>query len=75
MLKIKKLTMIKFSKFYKTTTTKNPIEITQGCVDRINYLNLKKNQKRNLRILVESGGCSGFQSKFQFSDDLNDDDM
>ncbi|RKP39817.1 hypothetical protein BJ085DRAFT_19884, partial [Dimargaris cristalligena] len=34
----------------------------------------KSNPQLKLRVLVESGGCYGFQYKFQLTDQVNDDD-
>lgn len=53
---------------------KNPLVLTPECINRIKQLNQQKGLNRKLRILVDAGGCSGFTSKFSFSDETNPDD-
>jgi len=58
----------KFSQLQKFSTLnkgRNPLVITPECSQRIKEIVLKK-QKPNakLRIFIDSGGCSGFTSKF-----------
>lgn len=64
------------SKFlYNNLNSKNPLILTDACVNRIKYINKQKGLDRKLRILVDAGGCSGFTSKFSFSEEKNSDDM
>lgn len=55
---------------------KNPIIITKEAADRIKYLNKKKNlPNRKLRILVESGGCSGLTLNFSMTEKVEENDL
>ena len=64
--------------------TDSTVHITQSAVDRLMVLreqhlkakdlNTKKVKAPALRISVLSGGCYGFQYKFDFDETLNEDD-
>lgn len=45
-----------------TTTTSSELKLSDTCVRRLQTI--LKDQTENLRVLVEGGGCSGFQYKF-----------
>jgi hypothetical protein len=48
-----------------STNTKNPLILTPECTKRINEIIKKKGTPNaKLRIFIDSGGCSGFTSKF-----------
>lgn len=47
--------------------------ISPSCVTRLKEI-LKDDDKSFLRVIVEGGGCSGFQYKFDLDADLQDDD-
>ncbi|CAO5681684.1 MAG: Iron-sulfur cluster insertion protein ErpA [Holosporales bacterium] len=52
------------------------IDITEAAANQILEVCKKKNNPSLfLRIIVESGGCSGFKYIFQFDNILNDDDL
>ena len=53
---------------------KNKIEITE---DAQNYIasSIKKDKSDYFRITVLGGGCAGFQYKFEFDNNKNDDDI
>lgn len=49
-----------------------------SAIKRIKYLNNNKQDSESfkyLRIVVESGGCSGFQYQYNFTNDIADDDL
>ena len=52
---------------------KNNIEITKNAENHI-YNVLKSDNYKYFRITVLGGGCSGFQYKFDFENELNKDD-
>ncbi len=55
----------------------NPqVTVTDSTVKRVEAHRTKEsNDKLNLRIEVQAGGCSGFEYKFSFDDDIHDDDV
>jgi iron-sulfur cluster assembly 2 len=57
-----------------TTTTsqeEEPIKIHDNCIKRLKELN---DSNKYLRIIVDSGGCSGFEYKFSLDTKINKDD-
>lgn len=55
-------------------TSKSPdaVVISESCVQRLKQL--CKGNNSFLRLVVESGGCSGFQYKFNLDDKIVNDD-
>ncbi|XP_015436321.1 PREDICTED: iron-sulfur cluster assembly 2 homolog, mitochondrial isoform X2 [Dufourea novaeangliae] len=49
----------------------NGIIITDSCVKRLKEIT---HDNAYLRVTVEGGGCSGFQYKFDFDTNINEDD-
>lgn len=49
------------------------IVLSDSCVQRLKQL-CANNSNTFLRLCVESGGCSGFQYKFDLDEKLSDDD-
>ena len=52
----------------------NIIEVTESAQKHINKILLSE-KSSYFRITVLGGGCAGFQYKFDFSDQSNDDDI
>ena len=52
----------------------NKIEVTESAQNHINKILVSENAEF-FRITVLGGGCAGFQYKFEFSEQVNDDDM
>ena len=52
----------------------NKIEITNNAQEHIASV-LKKDSAKYFRITVLGGGCAGFQYKFDFDNQKNDDDI
>ena len=52
----------------------NKIEITVNAHKHIAGL-LKSDKSKYFRITVKGGGCSGFQYKFDFDNNINNDDI
>ena len=51
------------------------ITLTDGLVKRIKHLQSQDNNPAlKLRIMVDSGGCQGFEYKFSLTTDVNGDD-
>ena len=53
------------------TTNSESIAITNECVKRLKEI---ASAGDNLRIIVEGGGCAGFQYKFELDNKINEDD-
>ncbi len=51
------------------------INITARAANRIREITAAEGQKLGLRILVNGGGCSGFQYEFAMAHDRADDDI
>tara|TARA_B100001123_G_C14850869_1_gene844014 strand:- start:340 stop:666 length:327 start_codon:yes stop_codon:yes gene_type:complete len=52
----------------------NKIEISENAQDHIANI-IKKDNSRFFRIIVNGGGCAGFQYKFDFDNNKNKDDV
>ena len=52
----------------------NNIEVTKNAQNQINKILLSEKSKF-FRITVLGGGCAGFQYKFDFSQETNEDDI
>lgn len=49
--------------------------ITENAAKRLSYLaSLPENKGKNLRVAVDGGGCSGFQYKYDFTNESQQDD-
>lgn len=46
--------------------------VSQRCIQRLNEI---AKDGENLRVLVDGGGCSGFEYKMQLDKSINDDDI
>ena len=51
------------------------VTLSQSAAEQINAIMAKQGADRYMRVMVEGGGCSGFQYKFDFADVPNDDDI
>ena len=49
------------------------LDVSKNAVDRIKEISLKQKQEY-FRISVDGGGCQGFSYKFNFVENINDDD-
>tara|TARA_B100000674_G_scaffold359765_1_gene302585 strand:- start:670 stop:996 length:327 start_codon:yes stop_codon:yes gene_type:complete len=50
------------------------IEVTESAQNHINKI-LRAENSNFFRITVSGGGCAGFQYNFDFSDNINEDDI
>ncbi|KAL8611924.1 hypothetical protein ACOMHN_060363 [Nucella lapillus] len=50
------------------------LNISDSCVKQLKAMTLKVKGPSCLRVMVEGGGCSGFQYKFELDDQVNEDD-
>ncbi|XP_022090558.1 iron-sulfur cluster assembly 2 homolog, mitochondrial-like [Acanthaster planci] len=57
-----------FSVSTEAVATEDSINITDSCVKQLSRIN---DGDKHLRVLVEGGGCSGFQCKFQLDSQEN----
>lgn len=53
-------------------TQKVNVQLSDSCVKRLEEICI---DGKFLRVTVESGGCSGFQYKFDLDNKLNEDDL
>jgi iron-sulfur cluster insertion protein len=57
------------------TTIAPPLHLTENAARRVRFLQQRKNNSNlMLRLMVEGGGCSGFQYKFSFAEDIDAED-
>ena len=51
------------------------VTLSASAAEQIKAIMAKQGVDRYMRVMVEGGGCSGFQYKFDFADHPNDDDI
>ena len=67
---------IVFFKFYKNTMTTATLSISNNAVKQVKHLLSKeKDTTSMLRVIVNGGGCAGFQYHFKFDHELHKDDV
>ncbi|KAH3851286.1 hypothetical protein DPMN_093766, partial [Dreissena polymorpha] len=59
------------SKAAVKTSVKEGLLLSDSCVQRLNRI---KGDNSFLRVVVEGGGCSGFQYQFELATELSDQD-
>ncbi|KAF2071021.1 hypothetical protein CYY_007664 [Polysphondylium violaceum] len=74
-----------FSRYCSTATTpildksdtmdKYNIDITDRCVDELNKIRETMNKDINLRVMVDMGGCSGYQYIIKLDEKFQEDDV
>ncbi len=52
-----------------------PIKVTESCARRLASIAKAEGAKKNLRVAVLGGGCSGFSYEFSLVDGNDDDDL
>lgn len=52
----------------------NKINLSDACIKRLTEITKAENDKF-LRVIVDGGGCSGFQYKFELDNQIKDDDL
>lgn len=64
--------------FYSSNSTENTaaaesmLKLSDSCIKKVQEICKNDNY---LRVIVDGGGCSGFQYKFELDTKLNDDDI
>jgi len=58
----------------QTDNSKNQLQISDSCIEQMKKIQIDE-PDCNLRIVVEGGGCSGFQYKFELDSTINSDDI
>ena len=51
------------------------VSLSASAAKQIKAIMTKQGFDKYMRVAVEGGGCSGFQYKFDFADQLNEDDI
>lgn len=54
--------------------SKPTLILSDSCINKLEEYSKNEN-KKFLRVIVDGGGCSGFQYKFELDDKVNDDDV
>lgn len=57
----------------QSSTVSSPITLSETCIKRLKELD-KQDSKQHLRVIVESGGCSGLNYKFSLDTNITDED-
>lgn len=52
-----------------------PIKVTDACAERLAAIAEAGGVRKNLRVAVLGGGCSGFSYEFSLEDDAAEDDL
>lgn len=52
----------------------NKINLSDACIRRLTEITRAEKDKF-LRVIVDGGGCSGFQYKFELDNEIKDDDL
>jgi iron-sulfur cluster insertion protein len=60
---------------YVSKNIQSTLTITESAATRIAFLLKSENADTKFRVAVDGGGCSGFQYKFGFDVEQNDDDI
>ncbi|KAI8636484.1 hypothetical protein BD408DRAFT_426071 [Parasitella parasitica] len=60
---------------FKAASTKDGIDITERAVKQLQLIQKRENDNEQmLRVLVDSGGCHGYQNKMDLTNTLDEDD-
>lgn len=51
------------------------VNLSEACIKRLAEISNAENSPQFLRVIVDGGGCSGFQYKFELDSKLNEDDV
>lgn len=52
-----------------------PIKVTDACAARLTAIAAAEGARKNLRVAVLGGGCSGFSYEFTLEDESGEDDL
>ena len=58
-----------------TLTKTSKVTLSASAAEQIKTIIAKHKTGPYMRVIVEGGGCSGFQYKFDFAESPNDDDI
>ncbi|KAI7870810.1 hypothetical protein BDF14DRAFT_1993700 [Spinellus fusiger] len=61
---------------WTTASVENGLAITDSAVRQLKYIRARDNDDQSmLRVLVDSGGCHGYQNKLELTREVNEDDI
>ncbi|KAG2195980.1 hypothetical protein INT47_011485 [Mucor saturninus] len=59
----------------KQASTENGIDISERAIKQLKYIQKRdKDEDQLLRVLVDSGGCHGYQNKMELTNTVDEDD-
>lgn len=71
---IRSLRNLYISSKHSSAVKNQDLFVTDSCADKLKKITNNSTDGSFLRIIVEGGGCSGFQYKFDLDKEINKDD-